>query len=53
MEKKFYDAKDVVQITGLSRPYVYMLLKSGVIKSIKLGNRILIPIEQIENLCNV
>jgi excisionase family DNA binding protein len=53
VEKMFYDAKEIVQITGLSRPHIYNMLKSGVIKSVKVGNRILIPIKEIEKLCNV
>ena len=50
---RVYDVKAVAQALGLSRNTVYELIRQGQIPSVRLGRRILIPREALENLLNV
>jgi len=47
---KFYSIFEVMKITGLSRISVHRRIKDKTIKVIKLGRRVLIPVDFIEDL---
>lgn len=52
-----YSVKDVVATTNLSRSTIYVQMKSGRLRSVKVGSRRLIPesalIDYIDNLREV
>jgi len=50
---RVYDVKAVTRALGLSRNTVYELIRQGQIPSVRLGRRILVPREALENLLNV
>jgi excisionase family DNA binding protein len=50
---RVYDVKAVARALGLSRNTVYELIRQGQIPSVRLGRRILIPREALENLLTV
>jgi excisionase family DNA binding protein len=59
MEKAFLRPMEVADIIGLGRSKTYLLIKSGVIPSVRLGASVRVPAEalnkwiqtQIENSC--
>ena len=46
MDKIAYNAYEVSQLLGISKTTVYDLCRQGVIPSMQLGHRIVIPIKQ-------
>ena len=44
--------EELLSLLGLSRPTVYRLLKSGELRSIKVGRKILIPLAAIDEFLN-
>lgn len=46
--KKYMSVKEIVSYLGISRPFVYKLLKSKQIPHIRLGKKYLFNIENIE-----
>lgn len=46
MEKIAYNANEVSQLLGISKTSVYDLCRKGVIPSMQLGHRIVVPIKQ-------
>lgn len=49
LERLAYTPEELTKILGLSRCFVYKLLKEGKIASIRLGKRIIIPKEAVIN----
>jgi excisionase family DNA binding protein len=47
MGPRYVGAKDVSAVTGLGRSTVYVLLKTGQIRSVWFGARRLIPVEEL------
>lgn len=43
MEKRIYQISEVAEILGISKSYVYQLIKEEKIPVVKLGRRIIIP----------
>ncbi|WP_018466052.1 helix-turn-helix domain-containing protein [Calidithermus timidus] len=43
-----YSVKEVAELTGLSRNEIYRLLRTGELRSIRLGHRFLIPRSVLE-----
>lgn len=41
---------EAAHVIGVSRSYAYELVASGLLKSVRLGRRILIPISAIDDL---
>lgn len=48
MEQRFYSAKDIQQITHCSRTLVYTWLHRADFPKIRIGSRILVPINEFE-----
>ena len=46
----FYSVQDAMRVTGLSRISIHRRIKDKTIRAFKLGRRVLIPIDFIENL---
>jgi len=49
-EKRTYTVAEVVEILGVSRITVLRRIKDGTIPSIRLGRRVLIPAEYVDEL---
>lgn len=47
--KRFYTAKEIIQILGVSRPFGYMLINSEGFPKIRLNRKILVPVLEFEN----
>ena len=43
LEKRTYNAVEVAAMLGISKSKVYDLIRQGVIPSLKLGSRVVIP----------
>lgn len=50
MERKAASVREAQESLGISRSKVYQLIRSGELYSIRLGRRILIPLNAIEQL---
>ena len=50
LERRTYTVAEVVEILGLSRLTVLRRVQDGTIPSIRLGRRVLIPAEYVEEL---
>lgn len=48
-----YKPEELIRILGISRNTVYELLRSGRIRSIKVGTRYLVPHDALEVFLNV
>lgn len=48
MEKKYLNPKEIIEATGLSRPFVYELFNRCDFPAIKIGRRLLVPAEAFE-----
>jgi excisionase family DNA binding protein len=48
--KMAYSVDEVCEALGLSRPSVYDLIRSGMLRSKKLGGRRVIPVTELERL---
>ena len=48
MEKKVYSIQEVADALGISHSYAYQLVRSGVIPSLSLGKKRVIPITKFE-----
>ena len=46
---RLYGVPDVCQVTGLGRTTVKNLIYDGELDSIKVGRRLLVPVESIDN----
>ncbi len=53
MERMTYSVAEVAQLLGISRGSVYNYIRSGEIRSVTLGSRIVIPRRVIEELIDV
>ena len=47
---QFYSIAEVVKITGLSRISIYRRVKDKTLSAVKLGRRVLIPVQAINEL---
>lgn len=45
MEKRYYSQKDIREITGISRAQVYNIMNRADFPAIRIGKRIIVPIE--------
>lgn len=52
MEKITYSIQEVAELLGISKSYAYELTRSGVIPSILLGKKRIIPKEYFHNWLN-
>ena len=43
METKIYTIQDVAQMLGISRSFVYQMIKEDKIPVVRLGRRVIIP----------
>ena len=50
MEKLAYNVREAAEVLGLSNSYVYELIRLGIIPSVKLGRRIVVPVERLKGL---
>lgn len=50
IERKFLQVEEVSLMTGLFRSGTYKAIKEGCIESVKIGRRVLIPVEALEKL---
>ena len=50
LEKKYLSAKEVSIYLGISIATVWRHAKNGILKTYKLGNRTLFPIDEIDKL---
>lgn len=53
MERLTYSVAEVAQLLGISRGSVYTYIRSGEIRSLTLGSRIVVPRRVIEELIDV
>ncbi len=49
-EKRFYDIAELIKIIPLSRSGLYAAVKKGLIPCQRIGHRILIPCDFVDNL---
>jgi excisionase family DNA binding protein len=52
VKKLLYRPDDLIYALGISRSKVYQFLKSGQIKSFKMGNKRYIKVEDLEEFIN-
>ena len=50
MQRVAYKPGEVATMTGLSRSFVYQLIRRGDLRSIRIGRAVLIPAREIERL---
>jgi excisionase family DNA binding protein len=50
IQRRTVDAREASQILGVSRLTIYKMAKSGQLHTIKLGNRVLVPIARLKQL---
>ncbi len=50
MDRLAYSVTEVARMLGISRAHAYDLVKEGVIPSLKLGSRIVVPVRQLRVL---
>ncbi|MDF9409551.1 helix-turn-helix domain-containing protein [Pelotomaculum isophthalicicum JI] len=50
IERKFLPVEEVAVITGLSRSGAYKAIRDGYIDSVKIGRRVLVPVEALGKL---
>ncbi len=48
LEKRTYNANEVAAILGISKSKVYDLIRQGIIPSLKLGSRVVIPKQKFD-----
>ena len=48
LEKRTYNALEVAAMLGISKSKVYDLVRQGVIPSLKLGSRVVIPTQKFD-----
>ena len=48
LEKRTYNALEVAAMLGISKSKVYDLIRQGVIPSLKLGSRVVIPKQKFD-----
>lgn len=48
LEKRTYNALEVAAMLGISKSKVYDLVRQGVIPSLKLGSRVVIPKQKFD-----
>lgn len=53
IEKKVLSVPESAKMLGISKAHAYNLVRSGKISSIRLGNRIVIPVQELENIINL
>lgn len=53
MDKKVLSVHELSDYLGISCPKAYELVNTGAIKSVKVGTRIIVPIENVEKFLNV
>lgn len=49
-ERRALDVPEVARRLGISRSFAYELVASGRLPSIRLGRRVLVPVDQLERL---
>lgn len=47
-----HSASQTAEMLGVSKAHVYRLIRSGEIRAVRLGKRVLIPAREIERLIN-
>lgn len=50
LEPRLYRPSEISKLLGLPKPSVYVWLKDGQIKSLKLGGRFFVPPSEVERL---
>jgi excisionase family DNA binding protein len=51
-DRACFSVSEVAAIAGLSVSFVYVLMERGILRSVKLGGRRLVPREALEELLN-
>jgi excisionase family DNA binding protein len=49
-DKRAYAVKEAAELIGVSRSMLYLLMKNGALRTVKLGGRRLVPRDAIEAL---
>jgi excisionase family DNA binding protein len=49
-DKRAYAVKEASEMIGISRSMLYLLMKNGALRTVKLGGRRLVPRDAIEAL---
>lgn len=52
LERKIYKVEEVAELLGISRPQAYKAVKDGIIPSLRIGRRLLVPKARVEELLN-
>jgi len=50
MPRMMISVNEAARVIGVSRSYAYELVASGLLASVRLGRRVLIPVSAIEDL---
>ena len=48
MERRYYRVRDICEITGLSKAKVFLALKQGKLRGLKLDGTLLIPADSFQ-----
>ncbi len=50
MEKLAYNVRETAEVLGLSSSYVYELIRQGIIPAVRLGRRVVVPVEKLKGM---
>lgn len=50
MEKLAISVRELAEVLGVSKSHAYELVKTGVVPSVKLGKRIVIPVNKLQGI---
>lgn len=50
MERLLWRVKEVADVTGLSRPEIYVLVNRGLLRAVRVGTALRIPASELERL---
>lgn len=50
LERKYYSLREISEMTGISKNYLWKKVRSGELKAIRIANRYLVPKEELEKI---
>jgi excisionase family DNA binding protein len=48
VERRFLSVEECIEITGLGRTLVWQLIRSGEIKALRVGRRVVVPVTALD-----
>lgn len=50
MNRLSYTVAEIAEMTGVSRPAIYREIRSGAVKAVSLGGRLVVPVAELDRL---